>query len=161
MGGLVAKRLSHRGVLAAITNGRLREFWELSNLVEKKVFGSWAKGRSTVGAGAETKPVAVDVGVELCGAKVSPGDVVAADSDGAVVVQRGKDEEVLELVELVVTVVDNAVSRDIDKGEELGISMKARRGQNRRCYATEGEHFVNQRAPMLSSISASEKPWRM
>lgn len=75
MGGLVAARLEKRGVVGAVVGGRVRDLKEMPAAWEV-----WALGVSTVGAGAETRVVGIDVKVEVCGVVVEAGDVVFCDA---------------------------------------------------------------------------------
>jgi regulator of RNase E activity RraA len=123
MGGLVAKRMEKRGVVGAVIDGRVRDLAEMPATWEV-----WAAGTSTVGAGAETRVVAVDVPVDVAGVTVAPGDIVVADATakGVVVVPREKLEEVLEMLPES-TEMDRLVALDLEAGEELAAAFRKRR----------------------------------
>jgi regulator of RNase E activity RraA len=125
MGGLVAKRMDKRGVVGAVIGGRVRDVAEMPPQWEV-----WAAGVSTVGAGAETRVVAVDVPVQVAGVTVSPGDIVIADATakGVVVVPREKLEELLSLLPKSVE-MDRLVALDLEAGEELATAFRKRRGK--------------------------------
>jgi regulator of RNase E activity RraA len=125
MGGLVAKRMEKRGVVGAVIDGRVRDLAEMPATWEV-----WAAGTSTVGAGAETRVVAVDVPVDVAGVTVAPGDIVVADATakGVVVVPREKLEEVLEMLPES-TEMDRLVALDLEAGQELAAAFRKRRGK--------------------------------
>jgi regulator of RNase E activity RraA len=125
MGGLVAKRMAKRGVVGAVIDGRVRDVAEMPATWEV-----WAAGTSTVGAGAETRVVAVDVPVDVAGVTVAPGDIVVADATakGVVVVPREKLEEVLEMLPES-TEMDRLVALDLEAGQELAAAFRKRRGK--------------------------------
>jgi regulator of RNase E activity RraA len=126
MGGLVAKRMEKRGVVGAVIDGRVRDLAEMPATWEV-----WAAGTSTVGAGAETRVVAVDVPVDVAGGvTVAPGDVVVADATakGVVVVPREKLELVLEMLPES-TEMDRLVALDLEAGQELAVAFRKRRGK--------------------------------
>ncbi|KAA8894002.1 ribonuclease E inhibitor RraA/Dimethylmenaquinone methyltransferase [Sphaerosporella brunnea] len=125
MGGLVAQRMAKRGVVGAVVGGRVRDVTEMPARWEV-----WAAGVSTVGAGAETRAVAVDVPVEVAGVTVCAGDIVFADAKarGVVVIPRSKLEEVLRLLPLAVE-MDRLVALDLEAGEGLAAAFKKRRGK--------------------------------
>lgn len=61
--------------------------------------GVWARGTSAVGAGAEAKPQAVQVPVDIGGVEVSPGDMLFLDpAEGAVRIPKDLIEQVLEFL---------------------------------------------------------------
>lgn len=89
----------------------------------------WAQGTSTVGAGAETRCVGIDVDIEVAGVMVKAEDIVVMDqtAGGVVVIPKDKVAEVLELMPKAVE-ADMLVGEDVQAGMELGASMKSRRG---------------------------------
>lgn len=64
----MAVRMKYLGVEGAVVNGRIRDLGEITGC-ELPV---WAHGTSTVGSGAEAKPGARNVPVDIGGVKVSP-----------------------------------------------------------------------------------------
>ncbi|KAK6516474.1 hypothetical protein TWF506_006381 [Arthrobotrys conoides] len=109
LGGLVAARIQKLGSLAIIVDGRIRDLTELKNLG----VDVWAKGTSTVGAGGESKCVAVGVEVEVEGVKIVPGDIIFADPiNGVVSIPQDKLDAVLELLPKI-TGADDKVRIDV------------------------------------------------
>ncbi|EGX50956.1 hypothetical protein AOL_s00054g692 [Orbilia oligospora ATCC 24927] len=109
LGGLVAARIQKLGSLAIIVDGRIRDITELKNLG----VDVWAKGTSTVGAGGESKCVAVGVEIEVEGVKVVPGDIIFADPvNGVVSIPQDKLDAVLELLPKI-TGADDKVRIDV------------------------------------------------
>jgi len=88
----------------------------------------WAQGASTVGAGAETRCVGIDVDIEVADVMVKVGDVIVMDqgAGGVVAIPQDKVAEVLELMPKAVE-ADRLVGQDVEAGMELGASMKSRR----------------------------------
>ncbi|KAF8243034.1 RraA-like protein [Wilcoxina mikolae CBS 423.85] len=125
IGGLVAKRMQKRGVCGVVVAGRVRDLKEM----RMREWEVWAEGVSTVGAGAETRVVAVDCEVEVSGVRVRMGDVVFADREGGgvVVIPAERVEEVVGMLEMGKE-VDALVEGDLEAGMELGEAFRIRRG---------------------------------
>lgn len=76
----------------------------------------WAKGTSTVGAGAESKPLRINSPIEVDGMLVSPGDILFSDPEnGVVIIPKAKVGAVLELLPRLVE-ADERVKEDVKKG---------------------------------------------
>ncbi|EWC44797.1 hypothetical protein DRE_06435 [Drechslerella stenobrocha 248] len=109
LGGLVAGRIKTLGGEAIIVDGRVRDLAELTGLGVPV----WAKGTSTVGAGAEARCVAVGGEVEVEGVKIHQGDVIFADpTNGVVCIPKDKLDAVLELLPRI-TAADEKVRVDV------------------------------------------------
>lgn len=82
---------------------------------------------STVGAGAESSPWAVQVPIAVDGTVVNPGDLVFADPvNGVVVIPKDKTDQVLELLPKL-TAADDKVKEDVLKGTSVFDAFKAHR----------------------------------
>ncbi|KAF3930958.1 hypothetical protein ABW19_dt0210411 [Dactylella cylindrospora] len=116
LGGLVAGRIQTLGALGIVVDGRIRDITELKGLG----VNVWAKGVSTVGAGGESKCIAVGCEVEIEGVKVVPGDIIFADPvNGVVCIPKDKLDQVLELLSKI-TGADDKVRVDVlEKGSGL------------------------------------------
>jgi 4-hydroxy-4-methyl-2-oxoglutarate aldolase len=91
VGELLLTQAKVRGVAAVLVDAAVRDVEELREL-GLPVWTRWvrATGATKVEVGALDEPVGVG------GARIEPGDLVVLDADGAVVVARGRAEEVLE-----------------------------------------------------------------
>lgn len=81
IGELIAERARARGVVGMVIDGAARDVAEL----ERMGFGVWARGVSPAGP-YKHGPGQVDVPVAVGGVVVRPGDVIACDDDGVIVV---------------------------------------------------------------------------
>lgn len=91
VGDLLATQAQVRGVAALLVDAAVRDVDELREL-GLPVWARYVRVR-----GADKYAVgALDEAVEVGGATIRPGDVVVLDSDGVVVVERERVEEVLE-----------------------------------------------------------------
>jgi regulator of RNase E activity RraA len=76
----------------------------------------WAKGTSTVGAGAESKAHAINVPITISGVTINPGDIVFSEpGSGVVIIPKAKVDEVLELLPRLV-LADDMVKEEVRKG---------------------------------------------
>ncbi|TCJ12712.1 4-carboxy-4-hydroxy-2-oxoadipate aldolase/oxaloacetate decarboxylase [Rubrobacter taiwanensis] len=91
VGELLAVQARARGAAAILVDAAVRdleELWELG----LPVWARWVRVR-----GAKKEEVGrLDEVVEVGGARISPGDIVVLDADGAVAVEAGRAGEVLE-----------------------------------------------------------------
>ncbi|PKX92680.1 RraA family protein [Aspergillus novofumigatus IBT 16806] len=108
LGGIMAVRMKVLGVRGVLVNGRVRDLAEIN---ECKL-PVWAKGTSTVGSGAEAKPGARDVPVDV------GGDIIFCDPlEGVVAIPQELLDRVLELMPKLVAMDDkakDAVSQGMD-----------------------------------------------
>lgn len=103
LGGIMAVRMKYLGVEGAVVNGRIRDLGEITGC-ELPV---WAHGTSTVGSGAEAKPGARNVPVDIGGVKVSPGDIIFCDPlEGVVAIPHELLDQVLEVIPKLVAMDD-------------------------------------------------------
>jgi 4-hydroxy-4-methyl-2-oxoglutarate aldolase len=91
VGDLLLTQAKVRGVAGVLVDAAVRDVEELREL-GLPVWTRWvrATGATKVEVGALDGPVAVG------GTRIEPGDLVVLDADGAVVVARGRADEVLE-----------------------------------------------------------------
>ncbi|EPS42751.1 hypothetical protein H072_3281 [Dactylellina haptotyla CBS 200.50] len=109
LGGLVAARIQTLNGLGIVVDGRVRDVTELKSLG----LHVWAKGTSTVGAGGESKCIAVGQDVIVEGVTISPGDIIFADpTNGVVSIPKDKVDAVLELLPKI-TGADDKVRTDV------------------------------------------------
>ena len=88
----------------------------------------WAKATSIVGAGAESKPHAIQVPINMNGTSVDPGDVVFSDvKNGVVIIPRAQLSEVISLLPRLVE-ADDRVKEDVSRGISVQEAFKTHRG---------------------------------
>ena len=102
-GDVVATIARNRGVAAFVTDGAVRDLDGL-DAIGLPVFAAAV----TPDSGARSGPGTVGLSVVCGGVAVAPGDIVAGDRDGVVVIPRGRVEEALAGLERVL-----AAERDI------------------------------------------------
>ena len=129
LGDLVASRLQHRGVAAAVIDGRVRDIASCGDICDQSDFQVWSKGISAVGTGLQAKPWAIDISLDVGGIIVQPGDIMVADEAdrGVVVIPKDKFSEVLELLPELKQADDN-VLKDVHAGVDLGEAFRRHRG---------------------------------
>ncbi|KAF3916644.1 hypothetical protein ABW20_dc0104653 [Dactylellina cionopaga] len=116
LGGLVAARIHKLNGLAIVVDGRVRDVAELESLG----VNVWAKGTSTVGAGAEAVCVAVGEKIVIEGVDISEGDIIFADPvNGVVCIPKHKIDAVSDLLPRI-TAADDKVRIDVlENGSKL------------------------------------------
>lgn len=92
LGGLMGTTLKYRGVAGAIVDGSIRDLPQLQRLQ----FPVYSRGVAPGTTINHYRAVGVNVPVVCGGVKINPGDIVAADEDGVVVVPRLKAADVLK-----------------------------------------------------------------
>ncbi|KAI1932755.1 hypothetical protein LOY94_001458 [Ophidiomyces ophidiicola] len=123
LGGIMASRMSAIGAKGVIVNGRVRDLNELRN----SGLSIWARGQSTVGAGAEAKPGARNIPIRVGGVTVFPNDIAFCDPvEGVVVIPNGLLDSVLELMPRL-TEADDRVRGDIENGSTVFDAFKKHR----------------------------------
>ena len=85
-GGTKLSRLQNHRCAGVLTDGRLRDFDELSTYD----FAAYCSGEATKWGGGEVTPFQANLPVVVSGVGVVPGQYVFADSSGAVVIPDGQ-----------------------------------------------------------------------
>jgi len=124
LGGIMALRMKVLNANGVVICGRARDIVEL----ESTGLPIWAKALSIVGAGAESKPHAVQVPLDIEGTIVEPGDLVFSDpTNGVVVIPQKQVAEVISLLPRLVE-ADDRVKDDVAKGMTVQEAFKKHRG---------------------------------
>ena len=92
IGGLMATAMKVRGLAGAVVDGSVRDTPQIRKL-QFPVFSRGVVPSTTVN---HYRFAGVNVPVTCAGVRVNPGDIIAADEDGVVVVPREKAPEVLK-----------------------------------------------------------------
>lgn len=120
IGGIMALRMTKRGAKGCLVGGRVRDLVELHD----SGLPVWARGRSTVGTGAEAKVYARDIPVNISGIEVRPGDIVFLDpTEGAVVIPLDLLDEVIPLMQKLVA-ADDKVKSAVLEGMNVAEAFK-------------------------------------
>ena len=90
-GGTKLFRLQQQGLAGLLTDGRLRDFDELT----RYEFAAYCSGQATRWGGDQITPFQANVPVVVGGVGVMPGQFIYADASGAVVVPEDEIDEVL------------------------------------------------------------------
>ncbi|ODH48890.1 hypothetical protein GX48_04938 [Paracoccidioides brasiliensis] len=124
VGGIMALRMKVLGVKGVVVNGRIRDMAELRSTKLQ----IWAQATSTVGSGAESRPGARNVPVNIGGVTVSPGDIAFCDPlDGVAVIPTELLDDVLALMAKLVA-ADEKVKEDVLNGSSVFDAFKKHRG---------------------------------
>ncbi len=115
-GDLLASSLMARGCAGLIIDSGVRDIADLNEMG----FPVWARAVHAEGTVKET-PGSVNRPVSFAGVRIAPGDVVAADDDGVVVVSRDRAADVLEAAEA--RLAKEEQSRRRYQAGELGLDM--------------------------------------
>ena len=92
IGGLMSTTMKYRGLTGAVVDGSIRDTPQLQR-IQFPVYSRGVAPSTTVG---HYRCVGTNVQVTCAGVRVNPGDIIAADEDGVVVVPRAKAAEVLK-----------------------------------------------------------------
>jgi regulator of RNase E activity RraA len=95
MGGLMGTTMSARGYAGAVIDGGVRDVAQL----RKIGFPVYATGIVPSTSVGHYRFAGSNIPVSCDGVEVRPGDIVAADGDGVVIVPRAKAQEVLALAQ--------------------------------------------------------------
>ncbi|CZR57034.1 related to dlpA protein [Phialocephala subalpina] len=125
LGGIMALRMKVLNAQGVVVSGRVRDVVELGSTG----LPIWAKATSIVGAGAESKPHAVQVPLNIDGTIINPGDLVFSDIvNGVVVIPQEQLSSVIELLPRLVE-ADDRVKEDVSQGVTVQDAFKMHRGQ--------------------------------
>ena len=87
----------------------------------------WASGKSTVGAGAESKVHARNTPITIKDVPVIPGDIIFCDPlEGIVVIPQALIDQVIDLMPKLVA-ADDKVKNDVDAGSTVQAAFKKHR----------------------------------
>lgn len=95
MGGLMGTTMYSRGYVGAVVDGGIRDIAQLRRIG----FPVYALGPVPSTSVGHYKFAGANIPLLCDGVQVQPGDIVAADADGVVVVPRAKAEEILALAQ--------------------------------------------------------------
>lgn len=119
-GGIMSRIARERGVAGTVINGTCRDtatateagypLWSVSTFMRT--------GKDRVRVKSVGEPIAID------GVTIAPGDIIAADDDGAVAVPASRWDEVLRVAERI-----EAVEDDIVAAVQAGATLRAARAQ--------------------------------
>ena len=112
-GGLMTQAAKARGIQAAVLDGGVRDVKEIEQM-KFRVYSRSVVPSSSVG---RLKVSAINVPIECGGVTVAPGDVIAADTDGVVVIPRQRLSEVVK------------IAREIDNVEKAEL-LELRKGKS-------------------------------
>lgn len=115
-GDLLATSLMSRGVQGLVIDAGVRDVGDLNEMG----FGVWSRHVSCQGTVKATAG-SVNVPVSIGGVVVNPGDVVAADDDGVVIVPRDEADWALELSNA--RIANEAETRSRLLAGELGVDF--------------------------------------
>lgn len=91
IGGLMATAMKARGFTGAIIDGAVRDVPQIKRIQ----FPVYSRGISPGTSVNHYRFASSNIAVTCAGVRVNPGDIIAADEDGVVVVPRAKAAEVL------------------------------------------------------------------
>jgi regulator of RNase E activity RraA len=113
-GELLSTAAKARGAAGAVMDGLTRDV----RAIRAMKFPVFAGGIGPLDSKGRGKVCAIDVPVEVAGARVSPGDLVFGDADGVVVVPRAVEDKVVAAA-LAKVQGENATRAALERGEKL------------------------------------------
>jgi len=113
-GELLSTAARARGAAGAVMDGLTRDV----RAIRAMNFPVFAGGIGPLDSKGRGKVVAIDVPVEVAGARVEPGDLVFGDADGVVVIPRAAEERVLAAA-LAKVQGENETREALARGEKL------------------------------------------
>ncbi|KAF7507738.1 hypothetical protein GJ744_010167 [Endocarpon pusillum] len=124
IGGIMALRMKTRGAKGCVVGGRVRDLEELNNCG----LPVWARGKSTVGAGAQSKVFGRNIDVTIGGVRISPGDIIFCDPlEGVVAIPRNLLDKVISMVPKLVA-ADEKIKGDLQRGGNAASAFRTHRG---------------------------------
>ncbi|KAI9765609.1 MAG: hypothetical protein M1840_007298 [Geoglossum simile] len=120
----MAVRMKVLGAKGVVVDGRVRDLEELRGVG----LSIYARGTSTVGAGAASVPHLVNVAIGVGGVNVVPGDIIFADPvEGVVCIPKDKLDDVLRVLPSI-TAADERVLEAVKAGMEVQEAFRKFRG---------------------------------
>jgi len=113
-GELLSTAARARGAAGVVMDGLTRDVRAIRDMK----FPVFTGGIGPLDAKGRGKVMAVDVAVEVAGARVAPGDLVFGDADGVVVVPRAIEGQVIAAA-LAKVAGENATREALARGEKL------------------------------------------
>lgn len=113
-GELLSTAARARGAAGAVMDGLTRDV----RAIRAMKFPVFAGGIGPLDSKGRGKVVAIDVPVEVAGARIEPGDLVFGDADGVVVIPRAAEEKVIAAA-LAKVEGENATRDALGRGEKL------------------------------------------
>jgi 4-hydroxy-4-methyl-2-oxoglutarate aldolase len=113
-GELLSTAARARGAAGAVMDGMTRDV----RAIRAMSFPVFAAGIGPLDSKGRGKVVAIDVPVEVAGARVEPGDLVFGDADGVVVIPRAAEERVIAAA-LAKVQGENETRDALARGEKL------------------------------------------
>ena len=113
-GELLSTAARARGAAGAVMDGLTRDV----RAIRQMRFPVFAGGIGPLDSKGRGKVVAIDVPVEVAGARVAPGDLVFGDADGVVVVPRAVEAQVISAA-LAKVQGENETRDALARGEKL------------------------------------------
>lgn len=118
-GELLSTAAKARGAAGVVMDGLTRDV----RAIREMRFPVFAGGIGPLDSKGRGKVVAIDVPVEVAGARVMPGDLVFGDVDGVVVIPRAVEEQVIAAA-LAKLSGENATRDALARGEKLAEVFK-------------------------------------
>ena len=113
-GELLSTSARARGAAGAVMDGLTRDV----RAIREMKFPVFAGGIGPLDSKGRGKVVAIDVPVEVAGARVEPGDLVFGDADGVVVIPKAAEEQVIAAA-LAKVQGENETRDALARGEKL------------------------------------------
>jgi regulator of RNase E activity RraA len=118
-GELLSTAARARGAAGVVMDGLTRDVRAIRDMK----FPVFAGGIGPLDSKGRGKVMAIDVPVEVAGARVAPGDLVFGDADGVVVVPRAIEDQVVAAA-LAKVAGENATREALARGEKLADVFK-------------------------------------
>ena len=127
-GDLLLAMARNKGVAALVTDGMLRDY-EAILPVGLPVFGAGLTPNSPARSG----PGSINLPVSIGGLQISPGDILAGDRDGVVVIPSERIEEVRENLPAILA-AERALLSKVDEGLAVPDHVEALMASGRVCF---------------------------
>ena len=131
-GELIIKSAKNRGIAGFVIDGVVRDWEEISQMSDFAVF---CKGTNPNGS-YKNGPGEINVPVVIGGRVIRPGDIIAGDINGLVVVPREDAETVLQRTEAIAAKEERTMKL-LDNGGTLDVSWMYRKLEAEGCEIIE------------------------